>query len=117
MAQIININPKINKVVPFNEWHNYDGVPEHTRGALLRYRDRGLEPGGFLTSVLTNDLFGAIGRADAENLQALKVICAWIYNRMPATCWGTPERMQDWITVGGNEGLLRRSSSQEEENA
>lgn len=115
MAQIININPKINKVIPFNEWKGYEGVPEHTRGALLRYRDRGLEPGGFLVSVLTNDLFGAVGRADAQNIVALKDICSWIYMRMPSMAWGSADRLEDWIKAGGAEGL-QKSSAQEEEN-
>ena len=43
-------------------------IPEHTKGALDRYVDHGLEPGGFLTAVLTNDLFGAVARADSENI-------------------------------------------------
>lgn len=116
MAQIININSKAGKVIPFNEWKDYEGVPDHTRGALLRYRDKGLAPGGFLTSVLTNDLFGAVGRADAENIRALKDICGWIYNRMPAPAWGNQERMDDWISQGGVEGM-QKSSAQEEENA
>jgi len=117
MAKIININSKANKVIPFDEWRGYEGVPEHTRGALLRYRDKGYEPGGFLTSVLTNDLFGAIARADAENIRALKDICGWVYNRMPAASWGSLDRMDDWITAGGSEGMQKKSSTQEEENA
>jgi len=116
MAQIININSKTNKVIPFNEWRDYPGVPEHTRDALLRYRDKGLEPGGFLTSVLTNDLFGAVSRADSENIRALKNICSWVFNRMPSSSWGSDERMLDWIQAGGNEGL-KKKASQEEENA
>ena len=113
MGDIIRMK---SNVVKFDEWKGYEGVPEHTRGALLRYRDKGYEPGGFLVSVLTNDLFGAVSRADMHNLPAIKDICSWVYMRMPSPAWGSREAMEEWISAGGSEGLQRKSSAQEEEN-
>ena len=46
-------------------------IPAHTKAALDRYVNDRLLPGGFLTAVLSNDLFGAVGSADSENLAAL----------------------------------------------
>lgn len=112
MAEIINF--KGTKVLELNEWHGYEGVPEHTRAALLRYRDRGYMPGGFLTSVLCNDLTGAVGRADAENIRQLKDICGWVHWRMPASSWGDLSRVEAWVEQGGLEGINRAAERNEE---
>lgn len=71
-------------------------IPEHTQGALIRWVDEGLYPGGFLESVLSNDLFGAIGQADRQNIVALKDIVMFIYNQVPSNAWGSREKMQNY---------------------
>jgi len=114
MVEIINFDSK-KRLIEFDEyeWKGHEGVPEHTRGTLLRYRDYGMDPGGFLTSVLTNDLFGAIGRADMANSHAIKDICTWVSMRMPAIAWGDPERVDTWINLGG---IVGRRNMEEEKN-
>lgn len=72
-------------------------IPPHTREALTNYIVNGWEPGSFLTAVLTNDLFGAVGRADYENRLALMEICRWIYCEAPSNCWGDREVMQNYL--------------------
>lgn len=72
-------------------------VPEHTQGAIERYILDRLAPGGFLTAVLANDLFGAVGRADAMNTHALKDIVGWIYMRAPRDCWGSYEIVRKYL--------------------
>lgn len=79
---------------PLN-WADYD-IPFHTQDALNRYYEQGLMPGGFLTAVLCNDLFRAVSAADPYNIVALKDICMFVYNEMPAKCWGSAERMRAW---------------------
>ena len=74
-----------------------DRVPAHTLAALERYVERKYMPGGFLTSVLCNDLFGAVCRADLENLPALPAICEFVYNRMPSESWGSQEKMWKYV--------------------
>lgn len=69
-------------------------IPKHTQGAIERWVDHGLFPGGFLEAVLTNDLFGAVGRADSENIRALKDIVMFVYNEVPSSAWGSKEQMQ-----------------------
>lgn len=66
----------------------YESVPNHTIEALERYVFQGYEPGGFLVSVLSNDLTGAVGRADSMNRRALAEIVDFVYNRLPAESWG-----------------------------
>lgn len=71
-------------------------VPVHTQGALMRYVNQGLPPGGFLTAVLTNDLFGAVSRADGLNIQALPEIVKFIYNEVPIPAVGSTANMEAW---------------------
>ena len=64
-------------------------IPAHTKAALDRYVQHKILPGQFLMSVLSNDLFGAVSRADSENLAALPDIVKFIYNELPSGCWGS----------------------------
>ena len=77
---------------------NFSGynIPDHTRGALERYITHGIIPGDFLISVLTNDLMGAISRADHDNSQCLRDIAAWIYMRAPGHCWGDIDAIREY---------------------
>jgi hypothetical protein len=77
---------------------NTFNIPEHTFETLRRYVDEGLEPGGFLTAVLENDLFSAFARADAENTDAMKNIVMHIYNNEPAWCNGRKGIVREWCT-------------------
>lgn len=74
------------------------GVPDHTQEALCRYLFDGLRPGGFLECVLTNDLYGAVQRADTANYQALAEIVVWILNHAPSESYGEPEQMNFWLS-------------------
>lgn len=74
----------------------YYGIPDHTLEALDRYVEHGYMPGDFLFSVLSNDLFGAIGRADSQNIQCMKEICQYIYNEIPSIAWGSAQEVLDY---------------------
>lgn len=74
-----------------------EAIPEVVLLGLLSYVDRGQTPGHFLTCVLQNDLFGAIGRADKENQKALPVLIQFIYNQLPGLCWGSREKVEKWV--------------------
>jgi hypothetical protein len=72
-------------------------IPTRTKNALFNYVNHGTMPGGFLTAVLCNDLMEAVGRADTENLAALKEIVQYVYWELPGLCWGSRDRMNQWI--------------------
>lgn len=72
-------------------------IPQHTKEALDRYVEHGLDTGSFLCYVLSNDLFGAMGHADQENARAIKEICQYIYCELPSACWGSKEMYINWI--------------------
>lgn len=68
---------------------------------IQEYVRRGTPPGGFLTAVLSNDLRGAAMMADDQNRHLLYEYVKYLHNNVPALCWGSPERVQEWIERGG----------------
>ncbi len=80
------------------------GVPEHDHDGLILYIVRGVQTGGFLEAVLSNDLRGAVERADTVNARCLCEIVRWLYNRAPAKCWGSHDAVTRWISSGGMSG-------------
>lgn len=73
---------------------NYDMVPSHTLDGIDNYVKHGVPTGGFLHAVLTNDLFGALGRADLNNRIAIWDICRYIHNEIPAGLSGSEEKVK-----------------------
>ncbi len=79
----------------------WDQVANQYRGTIPYYTIEGLENylfdkvpvGHFLSAVLDNDLFEAVGRADDENSKALRDIVRLIYNGMP----GAARRRKEWL--------------------
>ena len=72
-------------------------IPECTLDGIKRYVEDRIPPGGFLTSVLENDLTESFGRADKENREALYEIVGYVYNKIPSVCWGSPEKVEKWL--------------------
>jgi hypothetical protein len=70
---------------------------DHLMPCFRRYIDHHIPTGGFLEAVLSNDLKEAVGRADSQNMWLLPVIVAWLYNEAPMTCWGSRERVREWL--------------------
>jgi len=66
------------------------------RGSLERYLNHGINPGGFLTAVLENDLSGAVMRADYVNKHYLVDIASFVFSRMPAASAGRVGAMDYW---------------------
>ena len=71
--------------------------------ALDRYVKHRIPTGGFLQAVLENDLSGALGRADDENRRDIYEIVSYCYNHIPSVCWGSPEKVKEWLEGGPNE--------------
>ena len=75
----------------------YERIPEHLRGGMQRYIEKGIEPGDFLTAVICNDLKESFARADDTNRERMFDIVCFIYNEAPSLCWGSREKMNAWI--------------------
>ncbi len=79
-----------------DKFAQYDVIPIGTRRSLRDYLTDGTDPGDFLFAVISNDLRQAVGRADRDNLAALKEIVMFILNRTPGICHGNRDRFYDW---------------------
>jgi len=79
-------------------------ISEAVKERLSRYVSSGIPPGGFLLAVLSNDLVQACGQADDENRAALFDIVRYVYNCIPAACWGDKQTVAEWINHDGKEG-------------
>lgn len=72
-------------------------LPDHMQGAMERYIEHGMLPGSFLTAVLENDLFEAVGRADEVNKYSLPQYVMFLYNYAPSGCYGSREKIERWV--------------------
>jgi len=77
----------------FRDWY----IPQRMMGAIDRYVNQGIQPGHFLTAVISNDLKEALSRADEENLDNLSAYVSYFYNKAPSACWGSEEKMKAWL--------------------
>lgn len=82
-------------------------LPEHMQGAMERWIEHGMLPGGFLTAVLTNDLFDAFGKADMVNRNRIHDYIVYLYNYAPAVCYGNPEKVRAWFDRQGLQNEQR----------
>lgn len=67
------------------------------------YVETGRPTGSFIQCVLENDLAGAIGRADLEAMDNLRHIVAYLYNEVPGGCWGSKQRVKEWLEMKQQE--------------
>lgn len=89
-------------IAVFPQWE--DGLkhlPERFRGGVIRHILFGIEGGHFLNSVMENNLFSAIGRADLNSIDCLPAICRFMYNYAPSGAYGSKEKAQSWLKKGG----------------
>lgn len=80
------------------------GIPGHMHDGLVLYIQHGLQPGSFLVALLSGDFFEACRRADEENFNALQAYARFLYNDVPAGCFGSKENVEGWME---QHGLLR----------
>ena len=81
-----------------NEARRY-GVPEHCIGGLVAYIVQGRPVGDFLTALLSNDLMGALRRADDVNMYALHAYGRFLHNAAPYSCYGSADAVAKWLKM------------------
>jgi len=72
-------------------------IPERMEDGIRRYIDERVRPGDFLQAVISNNLKEAVWRADEENINNLPAYVSYFYNEAPSNCWGSKEKMENWI--------------------
>lgn len=76
----------------------YRKIPKDTLDRLIAYgRDREEVHSGFLYQCLRNDFVGAATQADGTHQGCLSEIALFIYNQLPSGCWGSKEKVDDWL--------------------
>lgn len=78
-------------------------VPESVLGGLQRYVEYGVPTGDFLRAVLSNDLKESFARANDVNREAMFDIVRFCYDGLPSLCWGSTEKVEDWINMAQEE--------------
>jgi len=66
----------------------YPTITEEAQQAILDYVNKGEDPGGFLNSVLCNDLVNAVGRAGDQEFAMIRDLVNFVYKNMPYETWG-----------------------------
>ena len=77
---------------------DYSAIPERIMQNLLYYVKGEEAPGGFLYSVLCNDLFGAVGKADKEMKPLIPLLVHYIHWEVPGNCHGSREIVKEWMS-------------------
>lgn len=72
-------------------------LPPTCSRALDDYIQQHRPTGGFLRSVITNDLKGAVYHADDTNKDLLPVYVTILYNHAPGACWGSQQAYDAWV--------------------
>jgi hypothetical protein len=72
-------------------------IPFHTHQGLHMYVNEHCPPGGFLEALLSNDLVGACQEADRLNQKYIFNIVQVVHHYIPSTCWGSPDRVAEWL--------------------
>ena len=75
---------------------NYSKLPVGLQDGMQRYIEKGFQTGHFLNAVLSNDLFGAVSRADGTNIKLIPEIVRWMHWEIPSNAWGSQEKVKSW---------------------
>lgn len=81
------------------------GLPDHMEESITGYVFEGRPVGNFLQALLKNNLQMTFAYADEQNRKRIHQWVQFIYNDVPADCWGDDERIKNWIEIGGYDPL------------
>ena len=79
------------------DYSKIPGTSPFMEGAVIRYLEKGIPPGSFLTAVICNDLAQAVREGDTENQALLADWVKFFYNEAPGCAWGSREAMDAWV--------------------
>ena len=90
-----------------------DKIDVHYLIALRNYIEKGIPTGGLLYDVLLNNLMRVYLWMSYVDISAsttwykLGYIIKFLYDEPPRDCYGSKERIEEWIKKGGREGIER----------
>ena len=77
------------------------GIPSHMVSGVLQYVMYGRNPGDFLQAVLKDRLTESYSLADEINTSCMRNWAVWLAMHCPRGMWGSSERINANIQVGG----------------
>jgi len=83
--------------INFDQLSNDMRIPDYMQEGFEGYLLYGWEPGGFLYSVITNDLMGAFAKADSLNSQIVRNYVSFLFNIAPSASCGSEANYNDWV--------------------
>ena len=91
--------------------NEYLDAPVHILDSINRYVEHGLEPGSFVRAVLSNDLVGALNRADTAAEAGIRDILKYVRWEIPTESWGSPAKVEAWLNGKPRQNHFRRDVS------
>lgn len=87
-----------------NTFEDFEFAPIDWQESIFNYLVHGFSPGGFLTSVLANNLFDAASRSHILNqVRSIKDICLWITLYAPKESFGSYETVDSWLALTSDQ--------------
>lgn len=80
-------------------------LPPHMHGGIIRYVERGIEPGTFLYSMLRGEIARAKMSADPANLACWSQWQTFLEAHLVPDCHGTPLKVSAWMKMKGLSGF------------
>ncbi len=80
-------------------------LPPAMLAPLVRYLAYGDPLGGFLTALVSGELFEAACHADGNNNPRLADFAKWIQQSWPQVSYGSGDTVRAWQELGGLEGI------------
>lgn len=70
---------------------------------IKEYVHKGIIPCSFLRRVICNNLMGAVTFALTDQLANLPAYVLYMHNEAPSSCWGSVDKMEQWIAKFKNQ--------------
>lgn len=84
------------------------GLPAEHFDSMANYILHGVPQGDFFSAVIGDSLMSAAAYADSTNKPLLHLYAQFLFNRAPSGCFGSNERREQWIDLGGLFGVLQQ---------
>ena len=95
--KLVTCGKEDDTMLDYKEFYAVDNIPEATKEGIDQYVSHGVPPGSFLRAGLENNLREAYRNADDSNLVAIPAIVNHLYNDVTSMCWGSPDKVAEWI--------------------